>query len=44
MATVMQRLGFAPVLAAKSCRDRDLVLAMLVARILAPQTKLTITR
>jgi hypothetical protein len=44
MAKAMLRLGFAPVLAAKSCRERDLVLAPLVAGILAPQTKLTLTR
>ena len=40
----MQRLGFGGVIAAKPCRERDLVLAMVAARILAPQTKLATTR
>ncbi len=42
--TAMQRLGLASLLAAKPCRERDLVLAMVAARILAPQTKLATTR
>jgi transposase len=40
----MKQLGFAALLAAKSCRGRDLVLAMVAARILAPHTKLATTR
>ena len=44
VATAMQRLGFAGLIAAKPCRERDLVLAMVAARIIAPQTKLATTR
>jgi transposase len=44
VATAMQRLGFASLLAAKPCRERELVLAMVAARILAPHTKLATTR
>lgn len=44
VAMAMQRLGMASLLASKSCRERDLVLAMVTARILAPQTKLATTR
>ena len=40
----MQRLGFASVLASKPCRERDLVLAMVASRIVAPDTKLATTR
>ena len=40
----IQRLGFAALISAKPCRERDLVLAMVAARILAPQTKLATTR
>jgi transposase len=40
----MQHVGLASLLAAKSCRERDLVLAMVAARILAPHTKLATTR
>jgi hypothetical protein len=40
----MQRLGLAGVLASKPCRERELVLAMVGARILAPHTKLATTR
>jgi transposase len=40
----MQRLGCASLIAAKPCRERDLVLAMVAARIVAPQTKLATTR
>ncbi len=43
-ALAMQRLGFASLLAAKPCRERDLVLAMVAARIVAPHTKLATTR
>jgi transposase len=44
VAVAMQRLGFASLLAAKSGRERDLVLAMVAARIVAPHTKLATTR
>ena len=40
----MQRLGFASVIASRPCRERDLVLAMVAARIAAPHTKLATTR
>lgn len=40
----MERLGFSSLLASKASRERSLVLAMVVARILAPQTKLATTR
>ena len=40
----MQRLGFASMLAAKPCRERDLVLAMVASRIISPATKLATTR
>ena len=40
----MQRLGLASLLASKHCVERDLVLAMVAARILAPHTKLATTR
>lgn len=44
VAMAMQRLGFASLLAAKPCRERALVLAMVAARIIAPHTKLATTR
>ena len=44
VATAMHRLGFASLIASKPCRERDLVLAMVAARIVAPQTKLATTR
>jgi transposase len=44
VAMAMQRLGFAALIAAKPGRQRDLVLAMVAARIVAPQTKLATTR
>ncbi|MBM3273326.1 IS1634 family transposase [Candidatus Kaiserbacteria bacterium] len=44
VALTLQRLGLAPVIASKPCRERDLVLAMVVGRILAPHTKLATTR
>ncbi len=44
VALAMQRLGMASLLAAKPCRERDLVQAMLAARILCPATKLATTR
>jgi len=44
VALSMQRLGFASVIASKPSRERDLVLAMVAARIVAPHTKLATTR
>jgi hypothetical protein len=44
VAGAMQRLGLAELIAAKRCRERDLVLAMIAARIVAPHTKLATTR
>jgi transposase len=40
----MQRLGLASLVASKACRERDLVCAMVAARIIRPQTKLATTR
>ena len=44
VAAAMQRLGFASLIASKPCRARNLVLAMVASRILAPATKLATTR
>lgn len=44
VAQTLQRLGFASVIASKPCRERDVVLAMVAARIVAPHTKLATTR
>ena len=44
VATAMQRLGLAPLLATKTSRERDLVCAMIAARIITPHTKLATTR
>ena len=44
LSLVLQRLALASVLASKPCRERDLVLAMVAARILQPHTKLATTR
>ncbi len=44
VAVAMQRLGLASIVAAKPCRERDRVLAMVAARVVAPQTKLATTR
>ena len=44
VAAAMQRLDFASLVAAKPCRERDLVLAMVASRIVAPHTKLATTR
>ena len=44
VALAMQRLGLAALIAAKPGRERDLVLAMVAARIVAPHTKLATTR
>ena len=40
----MRRLGFAKLIAAKASRERDLVVAMVAARILLPESKLATTR
>ena len=42
--SVMRRLDFSRLLAAQPSRERDLVTAMVVARILAPSSKLATTR
>jgi hypothetical protein len=44
VAQTMQRLGLAELIGAKPCGERDLVRAMIAARILAPHTKLATTR
>ena len=44
VALAMQRVGVASLLGSKPCRERDLVLAMVAARIVAPHTKLATTR
>ncbi|MHB1662981.1 MAG: IS1634 family transposase [Thermoplasmataceae archaeon] len=44
VALMMERLGLASLIGAKPCQERDLVLAMIAARILAPDTKLATTR
>ena len=44
VALTMQHLGLASLLASKPCEERDLVLAMVASRILAPHTKLATTR
>ena len=44
VALAMQRLGLSSVLASKACRERELVLAMVASRIVAPHTKLATTR
>ena len=44
VTAAMQRLGVAALIASKPCRERDLVLAMIAARILSPNTKLATTR
>ena len=43
-ALTLQRLGLAGLVSSRSCRERDLVLAMLASRILSPHTKLATTR
>ena len=42
--TTMRRLGFARLLCSRSSRQRDLVIAMVAARILKPQSKLATSR
>jgi hypothetical protein len=44
VAAAMRGLGLAELIAAKASRERDLVLAMVAARIVAPATKLATTR
>ena len=44
VALTMQRLGFASLIASKPCGERELVLAMVASRILAPHAKLATTR
>jgi hypothetical protein len=44
LTLTLQRLGLADLLSTQRCRERDLVLAMLGARILSPHTKLATTR
>ncbi|MGH8681091.1 MAG: IS1634 family transposase [Burkholderiales bacterium] len=44
VAAAMQRLGLASVIASKASRERERVLAMVAARILAPSPKLATTR
>jgi hypothetical protein len=44
VAAAMRRLGLSTVIATKPSRERDLVLAMVAARIIAPHTKLATTR
>jgi transposase len=40
----MRRLGFASLVASRPCRERDLVVAMVAARVLEPHSKLATTR
>lgn len=40
----MRRLGFASLIASRPCRERDLVVAMVAARVLEPHSKLATTR
>jgi len=44
VSAAMQRLGFASLIASQPSRQRDLVLAMVAARIVQPHTKLATTR
>lgn len=44
VSVAMQRLGVASLLGTKTSRERDLVCAMVAARIIAPHTKLATTR
>jgi transposase len=44
VAAAMQRLDFASLLGSKASRERELMLAMVAARIVAPHTKLATTR
>lgn len=42
--TTMRRLGFSTLVASRPCRERDLVVAMVAARILEPYSKLATSR
>ncbi len=44
VALTVQRLGFASLVASKPCRERELAVAMVASRIVAPHTKLATTR
>jgi transposase len=44
VAIAMRKLGFSDLLSSRSCREASLVTAMVVARIIAPHTKLATTR
>ena len=44
VSVAMQCLGLASLVASKACRERELVLAMVASRIVAPHTKLATTR
>lgn len=44
VSLAMRRLGFASLISSKPCRERDLVIAMVASRIIAPATKLATTR
>jgi len=44
VATTIRKLAIDTLLAAKPCRERELVIAMIAARILEPNTKLATTR
>jgi len=44
VSTAMRRLGFEALIASRASRERDLVCAMVAARVLAPHTKLATTR
>src|SRR6202795_507433 len=44
VATAMQRLGLASLIASTPCREREQVLAMIASRIVAPHTKQETTR
>jgi len=44
VAIAMQRLAFRDLLSSRPCREADLVMAMVQARVLAPHTKLATTR
>jgi transposase len=42
--SAMKRLGFSALLSSRPCRERDLVVAMVAARIIKPHSKLATTR
>ncbi len=44
VVTAMQKLGFARLIASRSSRQRDLIVALVAARLLEPQSKLATTR